>query len=369
MPVWRPAGAEAKFTILVAPLDWGLGHTTRCIPVIRGLLEKGATIILAGNEIQKKILNPEFPDCQFVDLAGYNIRYSRTGRGFRFRILQQLPRILRAIQEERQWLQRLTDQYKLDAVISDNRYGLYNPGIPCVLITHQLRIRVPWSGMLENLIQKILYRWIQRFTECWIPDFPEAPGLGGKLSHPLQMPPVPCRYTGPLSRLKYFPASIKSNKVLILLSGPEPQRTLFEERLLSELQSGIIEADLVRGLPGDQITLPAIPGVRYFNHLNSEAMNRAVLEAGYVICRSGYSSIMDLYTAGAKPILVPTPGQTEQEYLATLLEQIHFAPFCRQNDFSLKTALKKAKNFHYRSGDPGITNLLPEILNNFLGRL
>ncbi len=369
MPVWGPAAAEAKFTILVAPLDWGLGHTTRCIPVIRGLLQKGADVILAGNEIQKKILNPEFPDCQFLDLPGYNIRYSRTGRGFSFRILRQLPGILRSIQKERRWLRKVTDQHKLDAVISDNRYGMYNPRIPCILVTHQLRIRIPYSRMLEDLIQKILYRWIQRFSECWIPDFPKAPGLGGELSHPQQMPSVPCRYTGPLSRLKYFPTSKKNNKVLILLSGPEPQRTLFEEKLLSDLQSGIIEADLVRGLPGDQISLPPIRGVRYFNHLSSEEMNRAVLEAGYVICRSGYSSIMDLYSAGAKSILVPTPGQTEQEYLASLLERNHFAPYCRQNKFSLKTALRNAKDFHYQSGDPELSNLLPEILDHFLGRL
>ncbi len=369
MPVWRPVGAESKFIILVAPLDWGLGHTTRCIPVIHGLLQKGATVILAGNQIQKKILNPEFPDCQFLDLPGYNIRYARRGKLFRFKILQQLPRILRSIQKERRWLQQVTDQYKLDAVISDNRYGMYNPGIPCVLITHQLRIRIPYSPMLEDLIQKIHYRWIQRFSECWIPDVPEAPGLGGGLSHPLQMPAVPCRYTGPLSRLKYSPVAKRNDKVLILLSGPEPQRTLFEEMLLNDLQSGIIEADLVRGRPDDQISLPAIPGVRYFDHLSSEEMNRAVLEAGYVICRSGYSSIMDLYATGAKSILVPTPGQTEQEYLASLLERIQFAPYCRQNEFSLEIALKKAKDFSYRSGDPDIRNLLPEILNNFLGRL
>ncbi|TMI85631.1 MAG: glycosyl transferase family 28, partial [Bacteroidetes bacterium] len=114
-----------KLRILVAPLDWGLGHATRCIPIIQHLLKADVEVWLAGEGAQEKLLADEFPDLPFLSLHGYRIRYARSAIGLVKNILFQAPKIVKAIRNENKWLAKMIDEHHFDAVISDNRYGLY----------------------------------------------------------------------------------------------------------------------------------------------------------------------------------------------------------------------------------------------------
>jgi hypothetical protein len=266
-----------------------------------------------------------------------------------------------------------------DAVISDNRYGLYNREIISVFITHQLCIYTGLGKLADRWLQGINYRYIERFSFCWVPDLEEKQGLAGFLSHPGRLPAIPIRYIGLLSRFErrsnadpgseLVPApglahgrEPTSCDLLILLSGPEPQRTIFECRVLEQLEGYTGKLILVRGLPGDtagnkiqwgepgawEAGTPVVPpGALVYDHLPAAALNKVVEGAEWVLCRPGYSSVMDLLKLGKKCIFVPTPGQTEQEYLGSYLAGRGLAYCVPQHGFSLNAALEAAKDFPF----------------------
>lgn len=353
----------------MAPLDWGLGHATRCIPVVRELLLQGAEVWLAAGGAQATLLKEAFPSLPLLNLPGYQVDYAKTKRGLVFRLLLQVPRILNTIRQEHRWLKKAVSQYQFDAVISDNRFGLWHNTIPCIFITHQLRISVPGSRFIEDRVQKINYRYINRFTACWVPDEIQAPGLAGALSHPEKMPAVEVSYIGPLSRFEKKESPEQPDHLLVLLSGPEPQRTLLEEKVLAELAHYHGTATLVRGLPGNSSMLPSTNMIRIFNHLPAAELNEELQKAHWVICRSGYSSVMDLAIMGKKSIQIPTPGQTEQEYLAGLYQQQQAAFTVTQEQFSLTSVLKEAEQFDYRPFPLSGKNELPPVISRFLASL
>jgi hypothetical protein len=380
-------------------LDWGLGHATRCIPIIKELLQQKCEIWIATSGDQKALLKEEFPFLSFVELPGYSVEYGKNRAFTLLKIVSSIPKILIRIKREKDWLRRFLATEKPDVVISDNRYGLYAPGLYSIFITHQLRIRTPFGSFADTLLQRIHYRAIRRFSSCWIPDLEGAGSLAGELSHPAQLPSVPTRYIGLLSRFERPAASSDSHRsapisdierpmpitdsercdLLILLSGPEPQRTIFERKILDQLPSYSGSKILVRGLPGPGIP-PVLPdgsrGVRVYNHLPAQALNALISGAGIVLSRAGYSTIMDLLKLGKKAILVPTPGQTEQEYLGRYLSGKGLALCVEQSTFSLSGAMDKARSFPFMgigaglggqparkpsAGDaPGDGNVLPD---------
>ena len=237
-------------TILVAPLDWGLGHATRCIPLIRFLLQSKCKVIIAAQEQQEKLLKAEFPTVTFIPIPGYNIKYTTVERFFLLKIALQVPKILITIYNEKKWLNNFLKKNIVNAIISDNRYGLFHNKVTSVFITHQLLIKTSFS-FLEKIIQKINYRYIKKFSLCWIPDEKGAINLAGELSHPVIFPKIPVTYIGGLSRLEKQAEKAAVFYLLIILSGPEPQRTLFEEIILAELKTFKEKVLLVRGLPGN----------------------------------------------------------------------------------------------------------------------
>ncbi|MCH5600502.1 hypothetical protein [Niabella ginsengisoli] len=147
-----------KMKVLVAPLDWGLGHTTRCIPIITELLKRGVTVILAGNDTQKKILSEFFPECLFLPLKGYNIKYSNRGRGFISKMMRQFPNILSAIRAEHKWLREIIAIHGINGIISDNRFGLYQSDLPCIFITHQLQIKTGMGRLADIILRNLNYK-------------------------------------------------------------------------------------------------------------------------------------------------------------------------------------------------------------------
>ena len=335
--------------VLVAPLDWGLGHATRCIPVIYELLRQNADVWLAGEGAQEILLKKEFPDLPFLYLRGYRVKYGKSRLGLISTIFRQVPHILNSIRQENKWLKNVVNEYQFDAIISDNRYGLYHTRAPSVFITHQLAIKSPFGKWSERILQKKIYRLINQFAECWIPDEEKENGLAGQLSHPAVMPPIPVRYLGFLSRLKKMSDGKKKNHLFISLSGPEPQRSLLENKIIDDIGHYKGTAAMVRGLPGEKMIIPSTNDIRFYNHLPTEELNKEMERAEYIISRSGYSTVMDIVALAKKSILIPTPGQTEQEYLAKYLTEKKIAVCISQKEFDLQEALKEASEFEYKT--------------------
>ena len=336
----------APLKLLIAPLDWGLGHTTRIIPIIYECLEAGCEVILAGNNAQKALLTAEFPNLTFLNLPGYDVKYSQHHRFFMWKLLLQLPQLQSTINKEHKWLHKIVNEHKPQLIISDNRYGLYHQKVRSIFITHQLNIHSPFGKMVDRVIQKLHYRLIEKFNACWVADQQEN-GLGGKLSHPNVKPAIPLFYTGWLSRFNKDATEKKEKHLLVMLSGPEPQRTIFEKKIFSELKYLREQVIVVRGLPGNNETLNLDAHVKVYNHVPANELNKLMLEASFVIGRCGYSTVMDLARLKKKSILVPTPGQTEQEYLARFLSSQRFTYSMNQQDFSLIKCIEHAKHFNY----------------------
>jgi uncharacterized protein (TIGR00661 family) len=359
-----------KPRILLAPLDWGLGHATRCIPIIRQLISEGADVWLAGEKAQKDLLQQEFPELPFLPLDGYRIKYARSGIGLIFSLFRQTHKIFSAIKKENEWLKEKMVEYKFDAVISDNRYGLYHPDIPSIFITHQLTIKSPLGKWTEKILRKRNYRYINKFTECWVPDREEQENnLAGELSHPIDKPVIPVYYIGHLSRFKITDELVENTHLLIILSGPEPQRTILENKIIQEVAHYPSTATIVRGLPGADSIVPSTSMIKFYNHLPADELNKEIAKAAYVISRSGYSTVMDLVRLSKKGILIPTPGQTEQEYLADYLTKKQIAFCATQNEFSLESSLKNAKKFSYRLPESDSNKLLIQVISKTLSSL
>ncbi|HMJ48208.1 MAG TPA: hypothetical protein VK498_12825, partial [Ferruginibacter sp.] len=238
----------SKLRVLVAPLDWGLGHTTRCIPIIHALLNQEIEVLIGAEGPPATLLKNEFPLLPVLPLKGYKIRYG-SHHFLLLRLLLQLPGILKTIRYEKRWLKKIVASEHIDVVISDNRFGLCHPAIRCIYITHQLYIETG-NKLVDFLAKKIHYWYISKFNEVWVPDAKGVDNLAGKLSHPIQFPVVPVKYLGILSRFS-FESQKKHIDLLIILSGPEPQRTNFENIIFKQLKALTISIVLVRGLPGN----------------------------------------------------------------------------------------------------------------------
>ena len=351
-----------KQRVLVAPLDWGLGHATRCIPIIRELLEQGFDVMLAAEKGGALLLHTEFPHLQILPLPGYRITYSKKEKFFLLKIAEQVPKIVRSVYYEHKWLSAVIKKYAIDTVISDNRFGFFNKNIRSIFITHQLFIKTG-NRISEKIAQKINYWFINKFNECWVPDEPGEENLGGILSHAEIMPRIPIKYIGGLLRFEKYTVSPDTD-LLIMLSGPEPQRTLFENILLNQIKTVDLKIVLVRGLPtGESFESDLGDNVKIFNHLKGAALNELILSSKVIVARSGYTTVMELAALNKKAILVPTPGQTEQEYLANYLSEKKYCITSSQKSFSLLAALEQIKHAKLSSFPNTDNNMVKAAVN------
>jgi uncharacterized protein (TIGR00661 family) len=338
---------DNSLTVLVAPLNWGLGHATRCIPLIKELQAQNCRVIIAGEGQVTALLQQEFPNLDFLLLRGVTIKYTSGPRGFFFKMILQLPAVLWAVYQEHKRVNQFIKQYKPDVVISDNRPGIYNKNCYTIYLTHQLQIKTGAGKWMDRAARSLHYFFINRFNECWVPDFENShQNLAGELAHPTQLPHVPVTYLGPLSRFEQLQDTGKEYDYLILLSGPEPQRTILENKLLNQLSKVDGKILMVRGLPGKKQQLASTNQLTIVNHMPSALLNRAIHSASIIIARSGYTTVMDLFKLQKKAILIPTPGQPEQEYLAKQLKKETLFYTCLQEDFDLKEALMQADLFY-----------------------
>jgi UDP-N-acetylglucosamine transferase subunit ALG13 len=340
--------ATEKPVVLLSPLDWGLGHTTRCIPIINELLHQGCNVIIACNSTQKALLSREFPQLVYVHLSGYNLSYGKTRWGTMVRIILQTPKILIKINNENTWLNIFLKSQMVNLIISDNRFGFYAPGIPSVFITHQLYIKTGLGSLVNRLVQWINYRRIKKFSTCWVPDQQGESSLAGELSNPAKLPAIPTHYIGGISRFNRCKSSANKIDLLIILSGPEPQRSILEKLVLSELQLLPGKTVLVRGLPKESSDVKEENNCTVYNHAPAGLLNQLICDSAYVVSRAGYTTVMDLMKLRKKCILVPTPGQAEQEYLAKHLHKKQLAFTVPQSQFSLTKAFAAAKAFSFQ---------------------
>lgn len=303
--------------------------------------------MIACNNQQKKQLEQEFTNIPFLFLEGYNITYSSNPKLLPLSILGQLPKIKKAIKREYLWLDDAIEKYAIDLVISDNRYGLYSNKAPCVFITHQLTIKAPFL-FVEKWLQEINYQFINRFSTCWVPDFKGDNNIAGILSHPKKMPNIPVDYIGLLARFVAVKKTEIKYDFCIVLSGPEPQRTILEKLILKDINLLETKILLVRGKPSSEDTLQNFPNIKISNYLAGNELQQAFQQSEYIISRSGYTTVMELLSLEKKSILIPTPGQTEQEYLGKKLMEQGWCYTISQEGFNLQKAIAKAKQFNYK---------------------
>lgn len=400
--------------VLIAPLDWGLGHATRCIPLIRALERAGHTVIPCAGGAGARLLRAEFPHLTVEELPGYAMTYTRSRALLPVWLLAQLPAFLLGAWREARAARRLARGHGARLIISDGRYGFRAKGVPAVFVTHQLDIQPPGPAWLRSVLAPLLRplnaRALRRFDELWVPDFPGALNLSGALGHPLAPlfsdaatdgtdgdaePRI--AYIRPLCRFRAVDApwadvdggavapegdspsevgippipfgethakgSGQDIAVLALISGPEPQRMLFEERLRVALSALPGTKVLVRGVPSRTMSSRDIDAIRpgeltVFDHLPGDRLAALLERAQAIVCRSGYTTMMELAGVGARGVLlVPTPGQPEQELLAVHAHACGFAAWRDQDELATADAVQAG--LAEAATLPGFARLIP----------
>ncbi|AUC82607.1 glycosyltransferase [Lacinutrix sp. Bg11-31] len=330
-----------KKKILVAPLNWGIGHATRCIPIINWLLDCNFTPIIASDGDALLLLQKEFPNLESITLPAFNIQYQKKGKNLDLKLFTQLPHILKTLKAERQIIKRIINHHKIDGIISDCRFGIYSKSVPSVIITHQLNVL---SGSTTYFSSKLNQLQLKKFKEIWVPDFKNEANLSGRLGHISKKTKLNIKYLGPLSRLNKTEAKTEYD-LMVLLSGPEPQRSLLENKLIKELHYYKGSVLFVKGKIETEQTKNITKKFTVYNFMTSEALEKAINSSNIVICRSGYTTVMDLAKLGKHAFFIPTPGQFEQEYLAKRFNTLKLTPTCSQKDFNLNE-LKKVETFN-----------------------
>ena len=323
--------------IVVAPLNWGLGHATRCIPIIIALQRNGFTPILASDGVALRLLQKEFPELEHIKLPTYGIKYPKNGKFFIVKLLLRLPKIMRAIAAEKKQINSLIKNRNIAGIISDNRFGVRDAGVPSVYVTHQLEVL---SGVFTFFSSKVHQSIIKKFDECWVPDVANKINFSGKLGH-LKITNFNVKYIGVLSRFLKQETVIKYD-YLVLLSGPEPQRTFLEEKLLKEYENTTKKVVFVLGRVEGEQTCIQKGNSTIYNFMLSSELSKTIQESEVIIARSGYTTIMDLAKLHKKAFFIPTPGQFEQLYLAKRLDALNWVPFATQKSFNLNNLEKIA---------------------------
>jgi len=337
--------------ILIAPLDWGLGHATRCVPIINKLIEHKTNVFIAADKRPYDFLKKEFPKLKFIKLPGYDITYPKNNN-MAGKILLSIPRIIRRIKKEHKILKSIIKENNIDIIISDNRYGLWNKKIKSVFMTHQLMVKCPKGfKFCEPIFYFISKYIIKKYDECWIPDYEGKINLSGDLSHKYKIPSN-AHFIGPLSHFhdKNIDDEIFINEefnyeLLVILSGPEPQRTILESKIFKQLENIELKTVVIKGITEKYEEYEFNDFVKVFSHLKTEKIIDLILKSKIVLCRPGYSSIMDLTSLGKDAIFIPTPGQTEQEYLAKNFMDNKIFSSITQNEFNLKNAIEQSSSF------------------------
>ena len=329
---------SSKKKIIVAPLNWGLGHATRCIPIISALIDNDFEPIIASDGSALMLLQKEFPQLKSYQLPSYNIKFTK-GNRLKYKLFLNIPRFLIAAIKEREVTEEIISKENVSGIISDNRFGVRSIKIPSVYITHQLNVL---SGNTTSITSRFHQRIISKFDECWVPDKTNKPRISGELSK-VKMKGLKVKFIGTISRFKRKSATNKYD-LLVILSGPEPQRSILEKKLLVQLKEYNKKVLFVRGVISNDQAPYMNEKLEVVNYMLTEKLQQVISESEIILSRSGYSTIMDLTQLEKKAFFIPTPGQFEQEYLAKRMDELNVAPFSDQDNFEL-SMIKTLKNY------------------------
>lgn len=340
---------ESK-TILITVLNWGLGHASRCIPVIKTLLSYNFTPIIASDGQALQLLKKEFPYILCLELPSSTIRYPKNGKHFKKNLIFNLPKIALSVWQEKRIISNWIKKYEIAGIISDNRMGCYSNKIPSIYLTHQINVL---TGNTTWISTKLHQFYIKKFVECWVPDAATTPNLGGTLSHISKDNNIKLVYIGPLSRLHVIKAE-KKYDLMVILSGPEPQREMLEKHLTEELKKYDGEVIFIKGIIEEHQKKEQIAHITYFNYMKTRQLEQLMQESEIVLSRSGYTTIMDLAKLNKKAFFIPTPGQYEQMYLAKKFKKERLVPYSDQETFRIED-LNNIKHFK------GLINVSQEV--------
>ncbi len=344
--------------ILICPLNWGIGHASRMVPLIQALVNLNYRVLIAASGKSHELLRLTFPELQFINAPHLSVTYSERWP-MAVNMTCQLPKILFGIVKDYIWLKKLIPVYNIDLVISDNRYGLFNRKIISILVTHQIYPLMP-NGLkwAEPFVKIVISKFIKAFDRCWVPDYEDPViSLTGRLSHRNNILRN-ISFMGILSRFCMYRESKKNTSdtydIVVILSGPEPQRSILEKIAITQLSNTNYKSAVICGINKSPYDYECFKNINFFDHLDIFRFRQVLINAGIIICRAGYSAIMDLAELRLNAILIPTPGQPEQEYLASYLEEKGLFYQMKQHDFNIEKAIQI-----YRS-DAKKIKLLPE---------
>jgi hypothetical protein len=338
--------------VLVCPLDWGLGHASRMIQVIDRYIACGYKVILAGAGKSGELLKTSFPQLTFIPMPSPVIRYPDKGQCLIPSLIWQLPKMLFSAIHEHHLVKKIVFAYGVNIIVSDNRYGLFCRHAHSIFVTHQISPVLPvLLRWIEYPLYLIIRSIILQYDECWIPDYADSQqNLSGKLSHRFKLP-ANARYVGIMSRFNLKDkrkegTSSEKYELVVVLSGPEPQLGIINELVIRQALTIPNKTLIISGLREPTMPLPETGNLQLtaVSHLESGEFGCAMLQANLIVCRSGYSGIMDLIALGKTAILVPTPGQPEQKYLAAYLSDKGWFSSVLQHELDLGTLLKNTGN-------------------------
>lgn len=329
--------------ILLAPLDWGLGHATRCIPIIKVLAAMPQIELqLAASDNGYQLYRSLFPTIVLHRVLGYDLHYGSSKKNFLRTLLLQLPRIMRRVAKEKSWLAALQAKECFDIILSDNRYGMHVAGARNLFMTHQVNVLGGKGDRIDRILARVHRFLLRPFDTILVVDNEGADALAPRLSKPI-LSYRSLQYIGLLSQFSALPMHPAPTNILVLLSGPEPMRTQLQDILLQQLMPlSQYNVDFVLGTPHTELMTNPAPHIRLYGLLATDDLALLLQTAKLVICRSGYSTVMDLMAVGRRAILIPTPGQTEQEYLAEALARRTWAYSVAQDDVALQSDISMA---------------------------
>lgn len=320
-------------------LNWGLGHASRSLPLIKNYLDLGHEVICASDGESLTMLRKDLPELMVLELPGYGILYG--SRFMPINMLKHGPGMLRTLRTEHELTLAIVRRHHIDCIISDNRYGCYHHDIPSALITHQLQV-FTGQKLLDVYIRRQIRSWYKNFSEIWIPDQAPPNNITGDLSG-TNTYPIPKYYLGAISELTSTPAKGKYEAVVVI-SGPEPQRTHFEQMVIKQLSAIDGKYAIVRGKPDINEPVKEEGNLTIIPYATRAELSSLLNETEIVISRSGYTTLMDLSKTGHKAILCPTPGQYEQVYLADRLNNLGQCVYTRQENLNLPKALADVRH-------------------------
>ena len=359
-----------NYNILICPLEWGLGHAARMIPLARKLQEMNNNVIIASGEEHLSLFRIELPGLSYIRFPGFNPGYSRFFPQY-ISLFFKIPFLLYHIIVEHHRLKKIIAKYNVDIIISDNRFGLWNLKVISVYVTHMPLIPFPKHFKFLEPIGVLLHREIiKKYSLCFIPDLPGNMNLTGRLSHGIKLPGN-VRYVGILSRFINTDLAPDENMVkfhhnTVILSGPEPQREILKQKLIMHLKEKDPITIMFEGKPGKRTEIATDGNITFYSHLSASQMKDIISGSDSIITRSGYSTIMELVSLNCTALIIPTPGQTEQEYLAGYLSEKGWFYSVSQNEITAEILLRKRKTLYLGEINRQSNILLTEVLNELL---